>query len=107
MAGWSSEGGRLVAIREAKDCSPEELAIDFCNSGLMVIDGRHALELLDAVGNDNAKGEYYLTDIVEIANARGLKAIAVETAWRARSASTAGPNWRRRNRSGSSAGAGN
>jgi bifunctional UDP-N-acetylglucosamine pyrophosphorylase / glucosamine-1-phosphate N-acetyltransferase len=73
------EGGRLVAIREAKDCSPEELAIDFCNSGLMVIDGRQALELLDAVGNDNAKAEYYLTDIVEIANARGLRAIAVET----------------------------
>lgn len=73
------EGGRLVAIREAKDCSPEELKIDFCNSGLMVIDGRHALDLLDAVGNDNAKGEFYLTDIVEIANRKGLGAIAVET----------------------------
>lgn len=71
--------GRLVAIREAKDCSAEELAIDFCNSGLMAIDGRHALDLLDAVGNDNAKGEFYLTDIVEIANARGLKALASET----------------------------
>lgn len=73
------EGGRLVAIREAKDCSPEELRIDFCNSGLMVIDGRHALDLLDAVGNDNAKGEFYLTDIVEIANRKRLAAIAVET----------------------------
>lgn len=71
--------GRLVAIREAKDCSIEELAIDFCNSGLMAIDGRHALDLLEAVGNDNAKGEFYLTDIVEIANARGLKAVASET----------------------------
>jgi bifunctional UDP-N-acetylglucosamine pyrophosphorylase / glucosamine-1-phosphate N-acetyltransferase len=72
------QGGRLVAIREAKDCSAEELRIGFCNSGLMVIDGRHALELLDAVGNDNAKGEYYLTDIVEIANKRGLAAVAAE-----------------------------
>ncbi|NMG38693.1 bifunctional UDP-N-acetylglucosamine diphosphorylase/glucosamine-1-phosphate N-acetyltransferase GlmU [Chelativorans sp. ZYF759] len=71
--------GRLVAIREAKDCTAAELAIDFCNSGLMVIDGKHALELLEAVGNDNAKGEFYLTDIVEIANARGLKAIASQT----------------------------
>lgn len=71
--------GRLVAIREAKDCSAEELAIDFCNSGLMAIDGRHALDLLEAVGNDNAKGEFYLTDIVEIANRKGLRAMASET----------------------------
>jgi len=71
--------GKLMAIREAKDCTAAELDIDFCNSGLMVIDGRHALELLDAVGNANAKGEFYLTDIVEIANARGLSAVASET----------------------------
>lgn len=71
--------GKLLAIREAKDCTSKELAIDFCNSGLMVIDGRYVLELLDAVGNANAKGEYYLTDIVEIANARGLAAVASET----------------------------
>lgn len=71
--------GKLLAIREAKDCTAAELDIDFCNSGLMVIDGRHALELLDEVGNANAKGEFYLTDIVEIANARGLRAVASET----------------------------
>nr|WP_295467311.1 bifunctional UDP-N-acetylglucosamine diphosphorylase/glucosamine-1-phosphate N-acetyltransferase GlmU [Mesorhizobium sp.] len=70
--------GRLVAIREDKDCSPEERKITFCNGGLMAIDGRHALALLDAVGNANAKGEYYLTDIVEIANARGLAVSATE-----------------------------
>ncbi|SMH47948.1 bifunctional UDP-N-acetylglucosamine diphosphorylase/glucosamine-1-phosphate N-acetyltransferase GlmU [Mesorhizobium australicum] len=70
--------GRLVAIREDKDCSPEERKIGFCNGGLMAIDGREALALLDAVGNANAKGEYYLTDIVEIANARGLKVTATE-----------------------------
>lgn len=70
--------GRLVAIREDKDCSPEERRIGFCNGGLMAIDGREALALLDAVGNANAKGEYYLTDIVEIANARGLKVTATE-----------------------------
>lgn len=70
--------GRLVAIREEKDCSETERRIDFCNSGLMAIDGRHALRLLDAVGNRNAKGEYYLTDIVGIAAAEGLDAVATE-----------------------------
>ena len=70
--------GRLVAIREDKDCSDEERKIGFCNGGLMAIDGREALALLDAVGNANAKGEYYLTDIVEIANARGLRVAATQ-----------------------------
>ena len=70
--------GALVAIREDKDASPEEKKIGFCNGGLMAIAGAHALELLDAVGNKNAKGEFYLTDIVEIARAAGLKAVATE-----------------------------
>jgi bifunctional UDP-N-acetylglucosamine pyrophosphorylase/glucosamine-1-phosphate N-acetyltransferase len=72
------KGGELVAIREERDCSPEERKIDFCNGGLMALDGRIALELLDAVGNANAKGEYYLTDIVEIARNRGRKVVATE-----------------------------
>lgn len=70
--------GELVAIREDRDCSEEERRIEFCNGGLMAIAGREALQLLDAVGNANAKGEYYLTDIVEIARARGLKVVAEE-----------------------------
>ena len=53
-----------------------ERRIGFCNGGLMALSGRHAVALLDAVGNANAKGEFYLTDAVEIANARGLKAVA-------------------------------
>jgi bifunctional UDP-N-acetylglucosamine pyrophosphorylase/glucosamine-1-phosphate N-acetyltransferase len=44
----------------------------------MAIDGKHLFSLLDAVDNKNAKGEYYLTDIVAIAKARGLKAAVVE-----------------------------
>ncbi|MDP3898720.1 MAG: bifunctional UDP-N-acetylglucosamine diphosphorylase/glucosamine-1-phosphate N-acetyltransferase GlmU [Mesorhizobium sp.] len=75
------QDGRLVAIREDKDCSDDERRINFCNGGLMAIDGRQALALLDAVGNANAKGEYYLTDIVEIANARGLKVAATEASF--------------------------
>jgi bifunctional UDP-N-acetylglucosamine pyrophosphorylase/glucosamine-1-phosphate N-acetyltransferase len=70
--------GKLVAIREEKDCTDEERRIGFCNGGLMAIDGRQAAALLDAVGNANAKGEYYLTDVVEIAVAKGLAVTAVE-----------------------------
>ncbi len=73
--------GALTAIREAKDCTPEELEITFLNGGLMAIDGRHALKLLDQVGNANAKGEYYLTDVVEIANGAGLKVVATEASF--------------------------
>ena len=72
------QDGALVAIREHKDASEDERRIDFCNGGIMAISGEHALSLLDAVGNANAKGEYYLTDIVEIATARGLAVVATE-----------------------------
>jgi bifunctional UDP-N-acetylglucosamine pyrophosphorylase/glucosamine-1-phosphate N-acetyltransferase len=72
------KGGKLVAIREEKDASAEERAITFCNGGLMAIAGKDALALLDAVGNANAKGEYYLTDIVEIAGRNGLEVVATE-----------------------------
>jgi bifunctional UDP-N-acetylglucosamine pyrophosphorylase/glucosamine-1-phosphate N-acetyltransferase len=66
--------GRLVAIREHKDASAEERASRLCNAGPIAFSGDQALGLLDAVKPDNAQNEYYLTDIVEIANARGLTA---------------------------------
>ncbi|MBL8581749.1 MAG: bifunctional UDP-N-acetylglucosamine diphosphorylase/glucosamine-1-phosphate N-acetyltransferase GlmU [Rhizobiaceae bacterium] len=75
------EDGELVAIREHRDCSEAERRIDLCNGGLMAIDGRKALQLLDAVGNQNAKGEYYLTDIVEIARRDRLRATVTEAAF--------------------------
>jgi bifunctional UDP-N-acetylglucosamine pyrophosphorylase/glucosamine-1-phosphate N-acetyltransferase len=70
--------GELVAIREHKEASAEELAIDFCNGGIITFSGAEAVNLLEAIGNDNAKGEFYLTDIVEIARSRGLRCVAVE-----------------------------
>lgn len=73
------QDGRLVAIREEKDASDAEKQVVLCNAGLMALSGTHALALLDAIGNANAKGEYYLTDAVEIANARGLSAWAIVT----------------------------
>ncbi|NGO52356.1 bifunctional UDP-N-acetylglucosamine diphosphorylase/glucosamine-1-phosphate N-acetyltransferase GlmU [Allomesorhizobium camelthorni] len=75
------ENGALVAIREEKDCTEAEKKIGFCNGGLMAIAGEHALALLDSVGNSNAKGEYYLTDIVEIARKRGLQVVATEASF--------------------------
>lgn len=70
--------GELLAIREDKDASEAEKAIDFCNAGVMALAGDKALALLDAIGNANAKGEYYLTDAVEIARREGLKVRAIE-----------------------------
>ncbi len=68
--------GALQAIREHRDASAAERAITLCNGGIMALSGAHALTLLDALSNDNAKGEYYLTDIVEIAQSRKLKVVA-------------------------------
>ncbi len=67
------EAGRLVAIKEEEDASDAERALTLCNAGLMAIDARRALELLLDIGADNAKGEYYLTDIVELARTKGLE----------------------------------
>ncbi|CAN7353125.1 bifunctional UDP-N-acetylglucosamine diphosphorylase/glucosamine-1-phosphate N-acetyltransferase GlmU [Rhizobium sp. LjRoot254] len=70
--------GELVAIREEKDATPEERKVTLCNSGLMAIDGAKALALLGKITNNNAKGEYYLTDIIEILRGEGGKAATVE-----------------------------
>jgi bifunctional UDP-N-acetylglucosamine pyrophosphorylase/glucosamine-1-phosphate N-acetyltransferase len=72
------ENGELIAIREEKDATDEERKITWCNSGLMAINGRKALSLLESITNQNVKGEYYLTDIVEIARATGGKVVAVD-----------------------------
>lgn len=70
--------GQLERIVESKDADEAEKAIDFCNSGVMCLDGRLVAALLGAIRNDNAKREFYLTDAVAIARAAGHKAIAVE-----------------------------
>ena len=70
-------GDTLERIVEYKDASDEERAITFCNSGLLACDADTLFSLIDAVGNDNASGEYYLTDVVEIARNRALKVTAV------------------------------
>ncbi len=71
--------GRLVAIREHEDAADWERAARLCNAGPIAFDGADALAMLEAVTPDNAQNEYYLTDLVEIAQARGLTARALET----------------------------
>jgi bifunctional UDP-N-acetylglucosamine pyrophosphorylase/glucosamine-1-phosphate N-acetyltransferase len=70
--------GELIAIREEKDATSEERKVTFCNSGLLAIDGAKALDLLGKIINNNVKGEYYLTDIIEVLRAAGGKAATVE-----------------------------
>ncbi|WP_299791939.1 bifunctional UDP-N-acetylglucosamine diphosphorylase/glucosamine-1-phosphate N-acetyltransferase GlmU [uncultured Marivita sp.] len=70
-------GNTLSKIVEYKDASDEERAVKLCNSGVICADSETLFDLIDAVGNENAAQEYYLTDIVGIANERGLKATAV------------------------------
>lgn len=72
------DGDALVRIVEWKDATEAERAISLCNSGVLAADASQLFELVAAVRNDNAAGEYYLTDIVAIARGRGLSATAIE-----------------------------
>ncbi|WP_224702231.1 bifunctional UDP-N-acetylglucosamine diphosphorylase/glucosamine-1-phosphate N-acetyltransferase GlmU [Devosia aquimaris] len=73
-----TENGRLLAIREHKDASDEERRINLCNSGIMGFRADALRAVIDRIGNANAKGEYYLTDAVELANADGRRVEFVE-----------------------------
>jgi bifunctional UDP-N-acetylglucosamine pyrophosphorylase/glucosamine-1-phosphate N-acetyltransferase len=70
--------GRMDRIVEYKDASEAERAVTLCNSGLMAVRSTDLFALLDRLGNDNAAGEYYLTDIVELAAAAGRSSAVIE-----------------------------
>ena len=72
--------GSLAAIVEYRDASAAQRRISLCNSGVMAIDGRMLFKLLDKVGSNNAQGETYLTDIVDIASASGHSCAVIEGA---------------------------
>ena len=72
--------GQLDRIVEYKDATDDERAVTLCNSGVIAADAATLFDLVAAIGNDNAAGEYYLTDIIAIARARGLTATVVECA---------------------------
>jgi bifunctional UDP-N-acetylglucosamine pyrophosphorylase/glucosamine-1-phosphate N-acetyltransferase len=79
-------GDALERIVEAKDATPAERAITACNSGILAAPRTVLFELLAKVGCDNAKHEYYLTDVVGLARAAGLSvraAFAPEDAFQA------------------------
>lgn len=69
-----AQGEALEKIVEYKDASEAERAITLCNSGVICADVQVLLSLVAALGNDNAAGEYYLTDIVGLARAQGHSA---------------------------------
>jgi bifunctional UDP-N-acetylglucosamine pyrophosphorylase/glucosamine-1-phosphate N-acetyltransferase len=70
--------GGLGKIVEYLDASEEERAVTLCNAGLMAFDGARMFDLIGSIGNDNAKGEFYLTDVVQIARGRDMACAVVE-----------------------------
>ncbi|PIE18359.1 MAG: bifunctional N-acetylglucosamine-1-phosphate uridyltransferase/glucosamine-1-phosphate acetyltransferase [Proteobacteria bacterium] len=85
-----TDGDTLLEIVEFKDASDEERAITLCNSGVLCADRAVLFDLIAQIGNDNASGEYYLTDVPALARAKGLSAGVV----RCEEAETLGVNTR-------------
>ena len=90
VLGFSLEGagqyGRLIVnknneleeIVEYKDASDKQKKIKLCNSGVMAVDGKILFDVLEEIDNKNAKGEYYLTDIISISRKKGYKCGVIE-----------------------------
>jgi bifunctional UDP-N-acetylglucosamine pyrophosphorylase / glucosamine-1-phosphate N-acetyltransferase len=72
------DGDRIAKMVEYKDATEEERAVRLCNSGMMAVRAKDLFRWLGQVGNDNAAGEYYLPDIVNIAAAEGREAVVIE-----------------------------
>lgn len=73
-----TEGGQVRAIREHKDATEAEREIGLCNSGIIGFRGDALRGVIDRIGNQNAKGEYYLTDAVELATGDGRRVDFIE-----------------------------
>ena len=72
------DGDRIAKMVEFKDATDKERAVRLCNSGMMAVRAKDLFRWLSQVGNDNAAGEYYLPDIVNIAAREGREAVAIE-----------------------------
>ena len=101
------EGDHIARMVEFRDANDEERAVTLCNSGMMALRSRDLFRWLGEVGNDNAAGEYYLPDVVNVAAREGRDAVVIE----ADAYETAGVNsraelahleleWQRRRREG-------
>ncbi|HKC03852.1 MAG TPA: bifunctional UDP-N-acetylglucosamine diphosphorylase/glucosamine-1-phosphate N-acetyltransferase GlmU [Sphingomicrobium sp.] len=72
------EGDHIARMVEYRDATEEERAVRLCNSGMMAVRAADLFRWLAKVGNDNAAGEYYLPDVVNIAAAEGRDAVVIE-----------------------------
>jgi len=72
------KNGYVDRIVEHKDASEIERENNLCNSGVFLVEIKYLDSLLKEIKNDNAAGEYYLTDIVKIAKNKGLKTVVIE-----------------------------
>ncbi len=72
------DGDRIAKMVEYRDATEEERSVRLCNSGMMALRSSDLFRWLDKVGNDNAAGEYYLPDVVNIAAAEGREAVVIE-----------------------------
>ena len=68
-----NQSGKVVSIVEEKDASPEESAITEVNTGILAVNSEQLSKWVDQLSNDNAQGEYYLTDIIAMAVADGVE----------------------------------
>jgi bifunctional UDP-N-acetylglucosamine pyrophosphorylase/glucosamine-1-phosphate N-acetyltransferase len=73
-----AQGDRLIRIVEHKDATADEKRVDLCNAGPLVADAQTAFKLLHRIGNSNAQGEFYLTDLFALARAEGHETTIVE-----------------------------
>ena len=71
-------GDKIAKMVEYRDASEDERAVRLCNSGMMAVRSSDLFRWLGQVGNDNAAGEFYLPDIVNIAAAEGRQAVVIE-----------------------------
>ena len=72
------QGDHIAKMVEYKDATDEERAVRLCNSGMMAVRAKDLFRWLDQVGNDNAAGEYYLPDVVNVAASEGRDAVVIE-----------------------------
>jgi bifunctional UDP-N-acetylglucosamine pyrophosphorylase/glucosamine-1-phosphate N-acetyltransferase len=72
------QGDQIAKMVEYKDATEDERAVRLCNSGMMAVRAADLFRWLDKVGNENAAGEYYLPDVVNIARAEGREAVVIE-----------------------------
>ncbi len=73
-----TSGEKLLKIVEEADAGADEKAVTLCNAGMMALDGKSALNILERIGNRNRKSEFYLTEAVEIARGMNKSVVAVE-----------------------------